>query len=203
MTANECDLQSLDWEKMDGLIPTIVQDAQSRQVLMLAYSSRESLDVMQETRKGTYYSRRRGCLWVKGETSGDLQEVIAIQSDCDNDTLLVKVRQSGNACHTGRFSCFGDRVFSITSLYHTILAREREHTDTSYTASLMHHRKGINKILEKVIEEAGELVLAAKDDAGQMVQEEAADLVYHLLVLLAMKGVSPKDIRETLRGRVK
>lgn len=203
MRDSDFDENNVDWEKMEGCIPTIVQDESTGQVLMLAYSTPGSLRQMRESGMGTYYSRSRGCIWKKGETSGNTQKVCSVSTDCDGDALLVSVRQQGNACHTGRFSCFGQRAFDIPALYDLIRERRNASTESSYTADVMRHKKGINKVLEKLGEETGELVLAAKDDDPREIREEAADLVYHLLMLLAMKDLTPGDIMDTLRERAK
>ena len=207
---------SIDWEK-HPLIPTIVQDADSKEVLMLAYMNEEALQKTLATGFAHYYSRSREKLWKKGEASGNVQEVVDIRLDCDNDTLLLLVKQKGPACHTGRKSCFYKDLHSgtITSepiqnpdemyqdvvdrLYHIIQEKKDADPHTSWTAKLF--SKGENTILKKVIEEAGEFCFAIKDDNKDEIIYECADLVYHALVALASKDISPELVRKELKRR--
>jgi phosphoribosyl-ATP pyrophosphohydrolase/phosphoribosyl-AMP cyclohydrolase len=207
----------IDWEKVNGLLPVIVQDNSSLEILMFAYMNREALELSIESGYAHYYSRTRERLWRKGEESGHTQEILEFIIDCDDDTLLIKINQNGVACHTGRRSCFytklrsgeqilpveknTDEVYSVVDqLYHTILERKREgNSETSYTAKLLNG--GSNKILKKVIEEAGELSLAVKDLDRDEIVYESADLLYHSLVALAHSGVNPDKVRTELKRR--
>ena len=197
------DINQINWKKCDNLIPTIIQDIESKQVLTLTYSTKESLNKLLKTGDGWYYSRSRNELWNKGSTSGNTQKVISIAKDCDNDAILVKIKQKGVACHTGSYSCFGEREFSIEKLYDVIKNRKDNPKEGSYTTSLFQHRKGENKILEKIGEEANELILAAKDNDRKETIYEAGDLIYHLLVLLAQKDMTWDDIVKELEKREK
>lgn len=190
-----------------GLVPAIAQDIRSGQVLMLAYMSVASLEQTLETGLATYYSRSRGQLWQKGETSGHVQRVQAVLYDCDGDTLLLKVEQVGPACHTGQPSCFFNRLQGeetadssiLQQVYDVIASRKLNPKEGSYTNYLL--AKGTEKIAKKVGEEATEVVIAAiKDDADETVYE-SADLLYHLLVLLCSKGISLEALWAELKGR--
>ncbi len=207
---------SIDWEKTP-LIPAIVQDADSNEVLMLAYMNEEALEKTLQTGYAHFFSRSREKLWKKGESSGNLQEVVEIKLDCDNDTLLLKVNQKGVACHTGRKSCFYKDLKTkkitqevkidpakmyedvVDRLYHTILERKEADPTTSWTAKLF--SKGENAILKKVGEEAMEFCLAIKDGDKKGIIYECADLVYHSLVALAYRSISPELIRQELKKR--
>lgn len=209
-------INRVDWQKIDGLLPTIVQDYKSNEVLMMGFMNKESLELSLSTKVAHYYSRSRKRLWKKGESSGHIQTIHAFKIDCDNDTLLIKVHQEGVACHTGRPSCFfteletgeinseveieTDAAYGvINTLYHTIQERKNADPETSWTAKLF--SKGDNTILKKVVEEAGEFTFAYKDnDDGEMVYE-AADLTYHMLVALAAKNISPDRIKQELASR--
>ncbi len=206
----------IDWQK-HPLIPAIVQDNESGEVLMLAYMNEEALTKTLETGLAHYYSRSRQKLWQKGESSGNVQEVEEIKLDCDSDTILLKVRQKGPACHTGRKSCFYKDLKSgeITSkpiedpakmyedivdlLYHTIQEKRDGDPTKSWTAKLF--SKGENTILKKVAEEAAEFCFAVKDKNKEEIVYECADLVYHTLVALAFSDVSPELIRSELKRR--
>lgn len=181
-----------------GLVPAVVQDTLSGEVLTLAYMNRESLRLTLEKGETYFWSRRRQELWHKGETSGNIQKVRAIRYDCDADALLVKVEQTGNACHTGEYSCFFSRVDStldevdslgevIGRLSRVIHQRSIERPPGSYTVKLLDG--GIDRILKKVGEEAGEVVIAAKNHNASEIAWEVADLLYHLLVMLEVEGV--------------
>jgi phosphoribosyl-ATP pyrophosphohydrolase/phosphoribosyl-AMP cyclohydrolase len=209
-------LDTIDWQKSE-LLPVIVQDSATLEVLMMAYMNRESLELSLSTKIAHYYSRSKQRLWKKGESSGHLQHIERFLLDCDNDTLLIMVRQEGVACHTGRKSCFftdivSDEIISeplidtvstygiIDELYHTILERRNSDPETSWTAKLL--SKGDNAILKKVVEEAGEFAFAVKDNNEDEIIYECADLVYHVLVALGHKNISPDRIKQELTRRV-
>lgn len=209
-------LDQIDWQKSE-LLPVIVQDSTTLEVLMMAYMNRESLELSLSTKVAHYFSRSKQRLWKKGESSGHLQHIERFLLDCDNDTLLIMVRQEGVACHTGRKSCFFtdielgvtisepqiDTVATygiIDDLYHTILERKNSDPNTSWTAKLL--SKGDNAILKKVVEEAGEFAFAVKDDNENEIIYECADLVYHVLVALGHKNISPDRIKQELARRV-
>ena len=194
-----------------GLIPAIVQDAATREVLTLAYMNRESLARTVETKQTWFWSRSRNELWHKGETSGNTQEVVSLALDCDRDAIIVAVNTAGPACHTGAVSCFeaGTQPKNLgpllgpmlNGLYELIQDRERERPAGSYTTYLF--EEGLDKILKKLGEESAETIIAAKNDDDARLTAEAADLVYHLLVLLVARGVSLTDIAEELGRRRK
>lgn len=208
-------LDQIDWQK-SVLLPVIVQDSTTLEVLMMAYMNRESLELSLSTKVAHYFSRSKQRLWKKGESSGHLQHIERFLLDCDNDTLLIMVRQEGVACHTGRKSCFFTDIESneiisepqidtvstygiIDELYHTILERRNSDPETSWTAKLL--SKGDNAILKKVVEEAGEFAFAVKDDNEDEIIYECADLVYHVLVALGHKNISPDRIKQELVRR--
>ena len=208
-------LNKIDWQKQE-LLPVIVQDANNNEVLMMAYMDKEALELSLQTRIAHYFSRSKQRIWKKGESSGHTQEIEGFFLDCDNDTLLLKVKQNGVACHTGRRSCFftelesGESVHDveintqeaygvIDTLYHTIQERKNADPQTSWTAKLL--SKGENTILKKVVEEAGEYCFAHKDDDEDEMVYEAADLTYHMLVALASKNISPDRIKQELARR--
>ncbi len=187
-----------------GLIPAIVQDCRTKQVLMLAYMNRESLLKTLETGKACYWSRSRRQLWTKGETSGNYQLVKDIAFDCDKDALLVTVEQIGVACHTGARSCFdqstGEEPFSLDQLYDVLIQRkESGDPEKSYTARLM--TAGVDRILKKVAEEAGEVIIASKNDSRGEIIYETADLWFHSLMVLAYHGIKPEEIIDELARR--
>lgn len=208
-------LDKVDWKKQE-LLPVIVQDVHTNDVLMMAYMDREALKLSLETKLAHYYSRSKQRLWKKGESSGHLQHIKQFLIDCDNDTLLLKVEQDGVACHTGRRSCFfteldsGEETMAvevdttaaygvIDTLYHTILERKNADPETSWTAKLL--SKGENTILKKVVEEAGEFSFAVKDNDEEEIVYEAADLTYHVLVALGYKNISPDRVKQELARR--
>lgn len=208
-------INKIDWEKQE-LLPVIVQDDTTNEVLMMAYMNREALALSLETKLAHYFSRSKQRLWKKGESSGHLQHIRSFMIDCDNDTLLLKVDQEGVACHTGRKSCFFTELDSgettmeaevdttaaygvIDTLYHTILERKNADPETSWTAKLL--SKGENTILKKVVEEAGEFSFAVKDSDEDEIVYEAADLTYHVLVALGYKNISPDRIKQELARR--
>lgn len=208
-------INRVDWEKSD-LLPVIVQDVVSNEVLMMAYMDKEALELSLSTKIAHYYSRSKKRIWKKGESSGHIQTIHSFNIDCDNDTLLIKVTQEGVACHTGRKSCFFTELESgavnaavevnseamygvVDTLYHTIQERKNADPSSSWTAKLI--SKGENTILKKVVEEAGEFSFAYKDnDEAEMIYE-AADLTYHMLVALAVKNISPDRIKQELSRR--
>ena len=189
-----------------GLIPAIVTDAESGKVLMLAYMNRESLEISLREGYTCFWSRSRGELWRKGETSGNRQRIVSVTADCDADALLVSVVKSGPACHTGAESCFfngicdsGERPFSVDGLYELLLGRKSERPEGSYTTYLF--EKGRDKILKKVGEECTEVIIAGKADDRAEAVYELADLAYHALVLMADMGITPGDVRAELAKR--
>ena len=200
---------NIDDVKFDerGLVPAIVQDAATREVLTLAYMNRESLAKTMETNQTWFWSRSRGELWHKGETSGNTQQVVSLTLDCDRDAIVVLVEPAGPACHTGATSCFetGANATGIGAvldqLYEVIQGRERERPAQSYTTYLF--EEGIDKILKKLGEESAETIIAAKNDDQARLVSETSDLVYHLLVLLVARGVSLEEIANELRKRRK
>ncbi|MFV0605556.1 MAG: bifunctional phosphoribosyl-AMP cyclohydrolase/phosphoribosyl-ATP diphosphatase HisIE [Niabella sp.] len=187
----------------DGLVPVIVQDEKTLQVLMLGYMNEEALEKTKQEGKVTFFSRSKQRLWTKGETSNNFLIVKGILEDCDQDTILIKAQPMGPTCHTGDVSCFGKNndVFSLQELENVIIDRKNNPTEKSYTASLF--QKGINKIAQKVGEEAVEIVIEAKDDNEELFLGEAADLMFHYLVLLQAKGYSLNDVVKVLAGRHK
>lgn len=194
------DIESLAWEKQDGLLPAIVQDADTRRVLMLGYMSREALARTLELRQVTFFSRSRQQLWTKGESSGHVLTLVGLEVDCDNDTLLVQARPQGPTCHLGTVSCFptapGDVLADLDAL---IARRAVERPAGSYTTKLFD--SGIKRIAQKVGEEGLETALAAvvEDDAALL--GESADLLYHLIVLLRARGLNLDDVKRTLATR--
>ena len=199
---------NLNYQKYaDGLVPAIVQDAETRAVLMLGFINEEAIKRTQETGRVTFYSRSRRQLWTKGETSGNFLELVSIAADCDNDTVLIKARPVGAVCHTGTQTCFGDDAnnespFDLLLELERMIDQRRSHkTENSYVSSLF--EKGINKIAQKVGEEAVEMVIEAKDDDPIKFTSEAADLLFHYLILLRAKDVSICDVIEVLKARKK
>ncbi|MBW7978395.1 MULTISPECIES: bifunctional phosphoribosyl-AMP cyclohydrolase/phosphoribosyl-ATP diphosphatase HisIE [Bacillus] len=189
-----------------GLIPAIVQDAASKEVLTLAYMNRESYEKTIETKETWFYSRSRGELWHKGATSGNTQKVKAIRYDCDQDALVVLAEPSGPACHKGSYSCFSpekadaqDRFGILNELESVIAKRQAEMPDGAYTTYLF--REGVDKILKKVGEEAAEVIIAAKNRDQEELKWEAADLLYHLLVLLREQSLPLDDVLDVLAKR--
>lgn len=193
----------LDFDKGDGLLPAIVQDSATCRVLMLGFMNREAYRLTVETEKVTFYSRTRGRLWQKGERSGNFLQVTGIIPDCDNDTLLIKARPAGPVCHTGEDTCFGEDNFSVKNFLWQLedLIRERgaNPSGDSYTSYLL--GEGAGKIARKVGEEACETVIEAVGGEDSGLVEESADLIYHLLVLLACRGISLNRVIGTLYRR--
>jgi phosphoribosyl-ATP pyrophosphohydrolase/phosphoribosyl-AMP cyclohydrolase len=209
-------IEKIAWEKMDGLIPVITQDSTTNEVLMLAYMNKEALNLTISTKYAHYFSRSKQRLWKKGEESGHTQKVVDILIDCDNDTILLKVIQEGVACHTGRKSCFFTNLESNTTisdvevdmnstysvldnLYHVILDRKSDDPKKSYTSKLLNGKE--NSMLKKIVEEAGEFTFAVKDNDTEEIVYEGADLVYHCMVALASKNISPDRIKQELSRR--
>ena len=194
----------LDFEKNNGLVPVIVQDARTDKVLMLGFMNNEAYQATMDSGKVTFFSRTKNRLWTKGETSGNFLELREVIVDCDNDTLLIKANPTGPVCHTGSDTCFNEDNtprFGIENLESIITQRKENPEEGSYTTLLF--EKGINKIAQKVGEEAVELVIEAKDENPELFLNEAADLMYHFLVLLKSKGVSMKDVESVLEKRHK
>lgn len=195
----------MDFDKnKDGLLPAIVQDAVTRNVLMLGYMNEEAYRKTLETKRVTFFSRSKQRLWTKGEESGNFLELVSIMADCDEDTFLVLANPKGPTCHKGTDTCWGDRNEAsygfLSHLEETIALRKASgDQETSYVASLF--QKGINKIAQKVGEEAVEVVIEAKDDNQQLFLDESADLLFHYLILLQAKGFSLNDVAEVLRRR--
>ena len=209
-------VNTIDWEKMDGLIPVVTQEASTNEVLMLAYMDKEALTLTLDTNIAHYFSRSKQRIWKKGESSGHIQEIVDIMIDCDNDTILLKVNQNGVACHTGRKSCFFTSMKTneeiipveidttaaygvVDTLYHTILEKKHDDPKTSYTAKLLQGEE--NSMLKKIVEESGEFTFAIKDNDEEEIIYEAADIAYHVLVALASKNVSPDRVKQELARR--
>ncbi len=190
----------------DGLVPAIIQDAITKNVLMLGYMNQEAFDKTQETKKVTFFSRTKNRLWTKGEESGNFLELVDLKLDCDNDTLLVQVNPIGPTCHKGSDTCWNESNTEsygfISKLENTITNRiEDADASKSYVASLF--KKGINKVAQKVGEEAVEVVIEAKDNNDELFLNESADLLFHYLMLLQIKGFKLNDVVEVLKGREK
>jgi phosphoribosyl-AMP cyclohydrolase / phosphoribosyl-ATP pyrophosphohydrolase len=195
----------IDFKKGNGLVPAIIQDSSTNKVLMLGYMNEEALQKTIAEQKVTFYSRTKERLWTKGETSGNFLIVKEIIADCDQDTLLIKAEPKGPTCHTGADTCFdesnGTNALFLHYLQYVIKARKTSTADKSYTRMLFD--RGINKIAQKVGEEAVELVIEAKDSDPDLFKNEAADLLFHLLVLLEAKEVKLSDVVDVLRRRHK
>lgn len=193
---------AIDFSKLNGLVPCIVQDANTHVVLMLGFMNEEALQKTEHEKRITFYSRSKQRLWTKGETSGNYFELVELIADCDNDTLLAKVNPTGPACHTGADTCFNESnktEWSVRSLEKIIQERKKNPNQNSYTNKLLN--SGINKVAQKVGEEAVELVIESKDNNKDLFLNEAADLLYHYLVLLTAKGFSLRDVEEMLLKR--
>jgi phosphoribosyl-ATP pyrophosphohydrolase/phosphoribosyl-AMP cyclohydrolase len=197
-------MKTLDFSKAaDGLLPAIIQDVNTRTVLMLGYMNEEALTKTQESGNVTFYSRTKKRLWTKGEESGNFLELVNIKEDCDQDTLLIQVKPKGPTCHKGSDTCWDSKNESsfgfLSELEATIKSRKENNNEESYVASLF--RKGINKIAQKVGEEAIETVIEAKDDNEELFLNESADLLFHYMILLQAKGYTLTDIVSVLEGR--
>jgi len=194
----------IDFNKnKDGLIPAIIQDIETKNVLMLGYLNEEAYAKTVELNKVTFFSRSKNRLWTKGEESGNFLEVVDIKIDCDNDSLLIKVKPFGNVCHTGSDTCWNEKNEAsygfLSELEQTIEDRKKNPTQKSYVASLF--EKGINKIAQKVGEEAVEVVIEAKDNNDNLFLNESADLLFHYLILLQAKGFRLQDVEKVLKSR--
>lgn len=195
---------NIDFEKMGGLVPAIIQDATTKTVLMLGYMNKEAFDKTVETKKVTFYSRSRQCLWTKGGTSGNFLELVDIKVDCDNDTLLVKANPTGPTCHTGNDTCWGEKneknpLLFLTYLQDFINRRHEEMPEGSYTTSLF--KDGLNRMAQKVGEEALEAVIEACNGTNERLIYEGSDMIYHLIVLLTSKGLRIEDLAKELQVR--
>ena len=195
----------IDFDKyVDGLVPAVIQDADTNKVLMLGFMNADAVDKTNELKKVTFFSRSKNRLWTKGEESGNFMLVEEIKVDCDNDTLLIKVNPAGPVCHTGADTCWNEVNESddfLQQLENIICERKNNPSEKSYTSSLF--EKGINKIAQKVGEEAIELVIEAKDDNAELFKNEAADLLFHYLILLQAKDFKLNDIIDVLKERHK
>ena len=188
----------------EGLIPAVIQDAETKTVLMLGYMNTQALEQTKATKKVTFYSRSKQRLWMKGEESGNVLNLVSIKNDCDKDTLLIKVNPQGPTCHKGTDTCWEENnspTFGFLSELESVIQDRKDNAseDDSYVASLF--KKGINKIAQKVGEEAVETVIEAKDDSEELFLDESADLLFHYLILLQAKGYSLKDISRVLELR--
>ena len=195
----------IDFNKMDGLVPAIVQDALTGKILMQGYMNEEALEKTKETGMVTFFSRSKNRLWTKGETSGNFMDLVSILVDCDGDAFLIKANPRGPVCHTGADTCFdefnGSKTGFIDQLREIIKDRKNNPSEKSYTASLF--AKGINKIAQKVGEEAVEIVIEAKDDNKELFLGEAADLLFHYLILIEAKGYELDEVMQVLIDRHK
>jgi phosphoribosyl-AMP cyclohydrolase / phosphoribosyl-ATP pyrophosphohydrolase len=198
-------LQNIDFSKLNGLVPAIIQDVQTNKVLMLGFMNEEAVKKTVETGKATFFSRTKNRLWTKGEESGNFLNVVEILPDCDNDTLLIKVNPVGPTCHTGADTCWGEvnqgNVQFLSDLQNLISKRKEEMPEGSYTTSLF--RSGIRKISQKVGEEAVETIIGAMANDDENFIYETADLMYHLMVLLASKGYTIENVVDELQKRHK
>lgn len=194
----------LDFDKQNGLVPAIIQDAKSQKVLMLGYMNKEAFEKTRSEGRVTFFSRSKNRLWTKGESSGNFLELVDMKEDCDQDALLIRVNPAGPVCHTGSDTCFDEEnpkgsVDFLHRLTSTIRARRENPSEDSYTSKLF--ARGINKVAQKVGEEAVELVIEAKDENRDLFLNEAADLLFHTLVLLEAKGSSIYEVMEVLEER--
>ncbi len=193
----------IDFKKMDGLVPAIIQDSKTLKVLMLGFMNEEALQKTIESGKVTFWSRTRQCLWTKGETSGNFLHVVEILNDCDNDTLLIKADPEGPVCHTGADTCWNEKndnpIMFLSDLQRFIEKRHEEMPEGSYTTSLF--QSGVNRMAQKVGEEAVESVIEAMAGNDSRLVYEASDMIYHLIVLLTSKGLSIEDVARELLER--
>lgn len=196
-------MKKIDWSKSEGLVPAIIQDDSTGTVLMLGYMNRQSLVKTLKTKKVWFYSRSKRRLWQKGEISGNILNLVDIKRDCDDDALLVKTKPVGPVCHTGNYSCFNEdkKIDELLELFQTIQDRKKTMPKNSYTASLF--KGGLNKIALKVIEEATEVVQAARKETRKRLIEETVDAIYHLLVLLSEKNIKWGEITKEIGKRKK
>lgn len=194
----------LNFKKMNGLVPAIVQDSETMQVLMLGFMNEEAYELTLKTGKVTFWSRTKNRLWQKGETSGNFLSVVSVSADCDDDTLLIFAKPSGNICHKGSYSCFGGKkvnLMFINQLFELIKDRKKSMIGKSYTSGLF--KKGLNEIVKKLGEEATETIVAATCETKERVIYESCDLIYHLLVLLVAKKIEIEDVVSELSRRQK
>jgi len=191
----------IDFSKLDGLVPCVVQDAVTRRVLMVGFMNEEAYQKTLTEKRVTFYSRSKNRLWTKGETTGHFLDMIELLVDCDTDTILIKAKPHGPTCHTGADTCFNEsnEQWNLEALEQIIQDRKANPKTGSYTNTLLY--KGINKVAQKVGEEAVELIIEAKDDNKDLFLGEASDLMYHFLVLLAAKGYSLNDVLAVLKQR--
>lgn len=198
----------MNFDKMQGLIPAIIQDAETRQVLMLGYMNKEAYDITVQTGKVTFWSRSRQTIWTKGETSGNYLYVVDIKNDCDQDTLLIRVHPTGPVCHTGTDTCWGEKnevltdnnpLLFLSKLQDFIEERHRQMPEGSYTTSLF--KDGLNRMAQKVGEEALELVIEAVNGSNERMVYEGSDMLYHLIVLMTSKGMRIEQLAEELMQR--
>lgn len=194
---------NIDFNKSDGLVPVIIQNATTAQVLMLGYMNEEAYEATVKTGKVTFFSRSKNRLWMKGETSGNTLDVESISLDCDNDSILIKAFPNGPTCHTGATSCFKEETSKgfLYELEKTINDRITENDPNSYTNQLV--KRGINKVAQKVGEEAVEVVIEAKDSNDELFKNEVSDLLYHTLILLQVKKIGLNEIEDVLKARKK
>ena len=197
-------MMEIDFDKMNGLVPAIIQDATTKNVLMLGFMNKEAYEKTIGTQKVTFYSRTRKTLWTKGETSGNFLNLVSIQNDCDNDTLLIKVNPTGPTCHKGTDTCWGESndanpLLFLSFLQDFIEKRHKEMPEGSYTTSLFND--GLNRMAQKVGEEALEAVIEAVHGTDERLIYEGADMLYHLIVLLTSKGLRIEDLAAELRTR--
>lgn len=195
------DIAKIDFEKMGGLIPAIIQDSQSLEVLMLGFMNNEALEKTMADGKVTFFSRSKDRLWQKGESSGNFLNVVDMNVDCDQDTILIMAKPEGPTCHRGERSCFGESKFDLLQLFQLISERKKEMPSGSYTTSLF--EEGLEKILSKVEEESEEVTRAARFEGKQRLIEESCDLLYHLFVLLSNEEIAMEDISQELKKRHK
>ena len=200
---NKKPILEINWKKMDGLIPVIIQDISSDKVLMLGYVNIEALEKTISTGRMWFFSRSKNRLWLKGEESKNYLYVKEIKPDCDSDSLLIKVKPAGPTCHTGEYSCFKesakDGLKFISELYYLLNSRKKELPKNSYSATLF--KDGVDKIVQKIGEEATEVVIAGKNESNQRIIEESSDLLYHLLILLIEKNIPLDKIVLELKKR--
>lgn len=195
---------NLDFDKMNGLVPAIVQDNTTRQVLMLGYMNKEAYEATVKTGKVTFYSRTKKRLWTKGEESGNFLHVVSIKEDCDNDTLLIQVNPVGPVCHTGTDTCWGEKneaddILFLKQLQDFIDKRHEEMPEKSYTTTLF--QSGVNRMAQKVGEEAVEMIIEATNGTDERMVYEGSDMIYHLIVLLTSKGYRIEDLVRELKER--
>ena len=195
---------TIDFDKMGGLVPAIIQDAVTQKVLMLGFMNEEAFQKTMETKHVTFWSRTRNTLWTKGETSGNFLNMVDIKTDCDNDTLLIQVHPDGPTCHTGTDTCWGEEneanpLLFLIELQDFIYRRKKEMPEGSYTTKLF--KEGINKIAQKVGEEALETIIEATNGTNEHLVYEASDMLYHLLVMLTEKGLRIEDVAQELQKR--